>query len=447
MLPSFQHGQQKSSLSRPLNDAAFFCDEGFLQRSGWCLFCAVAWVALEMVRGRLLTGFPWNFLGASQYTFLPLIQIAEFTGIYGISFLVVWCSVAGFLAVISVIRHPARPWRWLADLALPLGVSTIVCSIGWTQVREHEQGRSSLRVSLIQPAFLQTLIWDDKEDSNRFNVLEKLVTSALKTQPELMIWPESAIPGLLDPVLDPETHHRVIQLLREKNVKVICASDEIVISGSNPETKKTEYDVYNSSYLIDSESGLSDRTYRKQRLVPFGEYIPLNNVLPFLGWFTPVQYGFTAGVSPVEFEIPDLGLKTSVLLCYEDNFPHGVRSHVGPETDFLINLTNDGWFGESAAQWQHAANAVFRTVENRVPLVRCTNNGLTCWISAAGRLHSVFSSVPDRIYDRGFYTADLPLLSKKDGALTSFYNRHGDVFGWSCLLGVSVLLFGKRSNQ
>ena len=131
--------------------------------------------------------------------------------------------------------------------------------------------------------------------------------------------------------------------------------------------------------------------YIKRKLVIFGEYVPLADWLPFLKYLTPIQGGFTPGRRPVSFPLPGLRAKTSVLICFEDIFPHLVREHVDDDTDFLVNLTNNGWFGESAAQWQHAANAVFRAVENGLPLVRCANNGLTCWVDATMYIHGMAS--------------------------------------------------------
>ena len=132
------------------------------------------------------------------------------------------------------------------------------------------------------------------------------------------------------------------------------------------------------------------------------------------------------------------------IICFEDSFPHGVREHVSSTTGLLVNLTNDGWFGEGSAQWQHAANAVFRSVENGVPMVRSCNNGLSCWIDSFGQVRRYFGEESGDIYGAGFVLFEIPL--KQSGNMT-FYNRYGDVFGWFCLgLSLVVLLmsFSKR---
>ena len=138
------------------------------------------------------------------------------------------------------------------------------------------------------------------------------------------------------------------------------------------------------------------------------------------------------------FSIPELGVKVSVLICFEDIFPHLGREYAEPDTDFLLNLTNNGWFGESAAQWQHAANAVFRAVENRIPLVRCANNGLTCWVDTLGGMHDAYFANTTDVYGAGFKTVQAPLLAPGEKRELTFYTRHGDWFGWTCF-GLTAL--------
>ena len=185
---------------------------------------------------------------------------------------------------------------------------------------------------------------------------------------------------------------------------------------------RDDFDVFNAAFLFDPE-GRFAAVYHKQKLVIFGEYIPLVRWLPFIKWFTPITGSFASGDRVVPFEmdslerrpparqesnadIPGAGsetgapdrVKTSTLICFEDVFPELAREYVQDDTDFLVNLTNDGWFGEGAAQWQQAAAAVFRAVENGVPLVRCCNNGLTCWADATGRLREIFKDQTGSVY-------------------------------------------------
>jgi apolipoprotein N-acyltransferase len=163
-------------------------------------------------------------------------------------------------------------------------------------------------------------------------------------------------------------------------------------------------------------------------------------------YLTPITGGFTAGENPITFDLHGLNAKTSVLICFEDMFPHYAREHAADEVDFLLNLTNDGWFGESAAHWQQAASAAFRAVENGRPLVRCANNGISCWIDRFGRMKDVYFENSRDVYQAGFKVIDVPVTAARR---STFYNRHGDWFGWSCvaIAGVALLMrlsFRKR---
>ena len=133
-------------------------------------------------------------------------------------------------------------------------------------------------------------------------------------------------------------------------------------------------------------------------------------------------------------------MKTSVLICFEDIFPHLAREAVEEDTDFLVNLTNNGWFGESAAQWQHATSALFRAVENGLPLLRCSNNGLTCWVDAQGRRRQIFRDGGGSVYGPGFMTAEIPLLAPGEKHPPTFYHQHGDWFGWACVAVAATTL-------
>ncbi|MEI9960767.1 MAG: nitrilase-related carbon-nitrogen hydrolase [Limisphaerales bacterium] len=188
--------------------------------------------------------------------------------------------------------------------------------------------------------------------------------------------------------------------------------------------------------------------------------------LPFLKWFTPITGGYAAGEFPSEFKIhgwgerprepqieldngssvasPRQSVHVAPLICFEDMFPQTARASVKDDTDFLVNLTNDGWFGEGAEQWQQAAAGVFRAVENGVPLVRSCNNGVTCWIDAHGQLRQIFKDQTGGIYGIGAMTFELPLPDEKPAP--TFYNRHGDWFGWGCV-GVASLIFVRKITK
>ena len=414
----------------PVASVDRFLSVAWWNRAGWAVLCAAGWTALEMARARVLSGFPWNFLGASQYTLLPLIQVASITGVYGVSSLIVWFSVAVGGALLVLVRRPSTPAIW-GQAAPPLLAvcCTVACGmIGTLRIPAPER---EIKVALVQPSIPQTLIWDAKENTARFQQVIALSEKALASKPDLLIWPESAVP---DP--GQESEPAIRRLLARHPVWLIFCGDsqEPLPSG------QTAY--FNSSFLVSPACSLGGICH-KRRLVIFGEYIPLLRWLPFLKWLTPIDGEFTPGDRPVQFNMPGLSAKTSVLICFEDMFPQEARDHVETDTDFLINLTNDGWFGDGAAQKQQAAGALFRAIENGVPLVRCTNNGLTCWIDPQGRIREI-ENEGGGIYGPGFITPKIPLRGPGRRAQT-IYNRYGDWFGWSCC-GISglFLLFAFR---
>jgi len=387
---------------------------------------AASWVALEMIVGRLFSGFPWNLLGASQYQLTPLIQIASVTGIYGVSFLVVWVSLSLMSAALMVIRRPALRWAWLGEVILPILTVSVMFGLGYRHLRQDSPADRTLRVTFVQPNVPQTVIWDSTKNLERFQQLIRLSEEGLTNQPALLVWPEAAVPTLVR--YDKDTFEAVTTLARAHHLWMIVGADDAERRSNAAEPDEADY--FNSSFLISPEGRLVG-TYRKQNLVILGEYVP--HWLPFLKYFTPIEGGFTAGNTAVTFELTNLQVKTSVLICFEDVFPHVARQAAREDTDFLVNLTNNGWFGEGAAQWQHAAGALFRAIENDLPLLRCSNNGLTCWVDARGRLRQLFQNKEGSVYGAGVMTADIPLLPLGGRRRPTFYHRHGDGFGWGCV--------------
>jgi apolipoprotein N-acyltransferase len=428
------------------------------RRNLWSLAGAAAWVALEIFRAHFLGGFPWNLVGTSQYQLTPLIQLASVTGVYGVSFLVVWSSLSLFSAGRMIFAKPNSRFAWQPEIFLPLFVVAGLFAAGEMKLTEKITATSSLRVTLIQPSVPQNLIWDESANSNRFQQLLSLTERALTNQTDLLIWPEAALPEF-----DDASYVAITNLVRTHHVWMIFNADDTVWR-ANAKTP-TDYDDFNAAFLFDPD-GKFDGVYHKRKLVIFGEYIPLVRWLPFVKWFTPIQGGYEAGDQPVQFELErrtpvrqeinvislnadrEIGAPTRVnaapLICFEDMFPQTARASVRDDTDFLVNLTNDGWFGEGAEQWQQAAAAIFRAVENGVPLVRCCNNGVTCWIDAHGTVRQIFKDATGGIYGPGALTFDLPLPDERPAP--TFCNRHGDWFGWGCF-GITILLLGAKIKK
>jgi apolipoprotein N-acyltransferase len=441
--------------------------ESWLQRTLWSLAGAAIWVALEMIRVRFLGGFPWNPLGASQYQLIPLIQIASVTGVYGVSFLVVWVSLSLFSAGRMIFHRPASRFAWQMEIFLPLAAVAALFAFGFARMNGKNPPGATLRITLVQPSIPQALIWDRNANTDRFRQLLELSEHALTNKTDLLIWPESAVPEF---EFDVANYSAITNLVRTHHLWLIFnAEDYVWRSGTGT---NSDYDVFNAAFLFDPE-GHFKNVYHKQKLVIFGEYIPLVRWLPFVKWFTPITGSFASGDRAVPFEmnihperrpparheanadIPDAGsetgalnrVKTATLICYEDIFPQLAREYVQDDTDFLVNLTNDGWFGDGAAQWQQAAAAIFRAVENGVPLVRSTNNGLTCRVDSHGRLREIFKDKTGSEYGVGSMTVEIPLRQPGEKRAPTFYNQHGDWFGWLCVGVTAILLVVKISGQ
>jgi apolipoprotein N-acyltransferase len=395
----------------------------------WALLGAAVWVGLEMILARIFGGFAWDLLGVSQYRMTPLIQLSSVTGVYGLSFLAVWMSLSLVGAGIVMIQRPTARSVWIGEVFLPVITVAILFNLGLRQIRQEAPATRTLKLTLVQPSIPQTLIWNANNDAPRFDELIRLSEEALTNQTDILIWPEAAVPKMLR--YDKETFDGITGLARRHRVWMIVGSDD---AEPRPQAlRRDENDYFNSSFLIGPDGQLIDR-YLKRSLVMFGEYVPLRDWLPFLKYLTPIEGGYTPGTKAVPFDLPLLGTKAQVLICFEDTFPHLAREKLGANVDFLINLTNDGWFGEGAAQWQQAATALFRAVENHLPLVRCANNGVTCWIDARGILRDVFRDNKGRIYGKGWLTVELPLPAEGTIHVPTFYTRHGDWFGWSCVV-------------
>ena len=408
------------------------------QRAWWTVLCAALWVASEMVVARFLSGFPWSLLGVSQYSIVPLIQIASVTGVYGVSFLVVWSSVSLAVALLRIVRQPGLRWGWLLELRLTLIALMGVMIFGVHRLRQRAETDRELNVALVQPSIPQLLIWDRSEDANRFNKILNLSKLALAAKPDLLIWPESSMPNFTE-----DNFRAITNLIAAHKVWMIFGADDVQRRASA--TDPGDVDYFNAAFLFDPDGRLI-ATYRKQHLVVFGEYLPLARALPFLRRIIPVPGDFTPGDKAVSFELSEPRARLAPLICFEDVIPGLTRQSARDDTDLLLNLTNDGWFGQSAAQWQQAANAVFRAVENGLPMVRCTNNGLICWIDSLGRLRQLLQSESGDVYAAGFMIAKIPLLPVGQKREPTFYHRHGDWFGWSCV-GLSLVAVVARVVQ
>ena len=415
-VPSGPAGRSWKAWTEAASDAA---RRPWARRASLLVTAAMAWVALEWIRARFLSGFPWAPLGATQWRQLPLIQVASVTGVYGVSFLVCWAGLSVGGALMAMAFRPQSRWSWTAEARLPLAAVLMVMGWGFWEIMqyrrlEHAAGERTLRLALVQPSVPQTLLWDAAEDARVFAKIEDLSRQALALQPDVLVWPEGSFG------LDGTNYLRMRAMLDGTGVDWVFGTEDAAESGGKLRR-------YNAAFLKRRDGTLFP-AYHKRRLVIFGEFVPLAEWLPFLRWLTPIGDGFAAGDRPVDFPLGTNAVASPVI-CFEDVFPHGVRDHVNPGTDFLLELTNDGWFSESAAQWQHAACAVFRAVENGVPLVRACNNGVTGWWDACGTPRSVLGEKEGDVYAPGVLLVSVPVGMPRT---ETPYHRNGDVFAMAC---------------
>ena len=385
---------------------------------------ATFWCGLEFLRGVLFTGFPWNFLAVSQYRSLPLIQAAAFGGVY----LVSWIIAVVNLAVCTLLlraKYRVRPW----PDPVVVGVTIVVLLAAWIYGRralaDEAFPAEPLRVALVQPNVAQRVKWDEEFVDHIYEKLDRLTRRAAASRPDLIIWPETALPDFLR--FSERSYGLITSLVAEVGVPLLVGTMDAEWDGDGSPV------YYNSSFLIGSDGEIHDR-YDKQHLVMFGEYIPFGRWLPFLRALTPLEESFTPGrdASPmlINGDIP-----AGVLICFEDTVAALALKAVRRGARLLINQTNDAWFDPSAGSWQHLANAVFRCVENRVPAIRCTNSGITCVVDVWGRICKVLADSRMNPRVEGVLDAEVRVPRRLRATL---YSRTGDLFGGGAAVATAM---------
>lgn len=385
---------------------------------------AIAWTAVEWLRGTILTGFPWNLM-ATVWSFSPAMsQSVALFGAYGLSFVTVLAAVApaALFGGTAAARRPVT--AVLAMVAL-----LIACALGGiartalAPAPEAEAMVPGVRLRLVQANIDQRLKW---EDSERVNTLRKYL--ALSSQPGAgpithVVWPETALPYFLS--TEPELLRILAQIVPPGGLLLTGA-----VRTDPPGTVPAQ--IWNSVHAID-DRGEVVATYDKFHLVPFGEYVPLRNILP-IEKITPGTADFATGPGPGTLELPGLP-PVSPLVCYEAIFPGGVTAPAGQRPQWLLNVTNDAWFGQSAGPHQHFASARLRAVEEGLPMVRAANTGISAVIDPYGRVLASLALGREGVLDAAlpealpatpfarFGNAILLVLLAAAGGATAILNR------------------------
>jgi len=424
-----------------------------LVRAAGMFGLAGLWVVVEWTRSWFLTGFPWLPLGASQWTVTPLLQIASFTGQKGISFVLIVFNF-GFAAYFHRLfneRHTGlrkrSPEFIIAILVLLVAVMPFLADLFRHNRLVGQEGEQRyVRVALVQPDIPQSVKWNPEYAGLSIKVLDELTMRAVPTAPELIIWPEAATPVPLKGWPESERMLKWVEGLaaRAKTPLLIGA-----VASEDP--KDPDNTLFNEAFVIDPERGVQPGSYQKRRLVPFGEYVPLRSLLGWLSTFTDVSTGDTqpgTSAMPLSVETRTGKVKAGMLICYEDIFPYLGVANMYAGAEIQVVLTNNAWFGEGSAAYQHAAHSVMGAVETRRPIIRCGNNGWSGWIDEYGNIRGVMtnpltppnSPSPDgaTIYFRGTQTFDV-MRDPEWAGRDSFYVRHGE---WFVLVSGMLVFFG-----
>jgi apolipoprotein N-acyltransferase len=407
---------------------------------GVLFLLALLWVGFEYLRSTLCTGFSWNTLGVSQYRNLAVIQIAEWGGVYAVSALIMLMNVAlamTGLRMAEIHRRRGRPRRHGELMAALL--LTAVC-VAWGVHKRLQLARaplqgSELRVAAIQPNIAQNEKWSEEFVAAIYERTGDLTRRVQGSGPGLIIWPETAVPYCAR--TDPKTRE-FAERLADLGAPLLVGSME---AEAGDETER----YYNSSMLFMPGQGMV-ALYRKQHLVPFGEYVPLDRWVPVLQRFAPLGISCTAGTTSTVFRLgafqPAAGdagasggadrraakneASFAVLICFEDTLAGLARAAVRNGARLLINQTNDAWFEGSWCAVQHLSHCVFRCVENRVPAIRCSNLGVTCFIDRTGMIDRMtLDLLQDGSTALTEYRVDAVRVPEAGMPLT-FYTRFGD---------------------
>ncbi len=399
---------------------------------------AAAWTTQEWLRGWVFSGWGWNGLGVALHDTWPLIQIAEFTGVAGLSFMVAFANVilvtTAYRLVLEARTHTTRPHF---DLTLTMAAIVGVLTFG-LRASQVSAPTKPLRVAAVQSNVPQNQKFDPQFTTKIFDKFRRLSEIALRSNPppDLLIWPESSMPG---PVLiEPESNKFVMDL-------TASAESDLLLGTIDEENR----DVYNAALLI-SDGGERVQLYRKVHLVPFGEYVPGRHRVPLLARIVGDQVpgDFSAGREYTVFSLTNSDAQVAPLICFEDTIGELVRHFVlstetNPGANLLVDITNDGWFLHSSGSHQHLANAIFRCVETRRPMVRAANTGVTCFVNQSGRITQVLRDESGSTFTEGVLTGEIKVPTEHD---LTFYTRHGELFAKACavitvfaMLAISVI--------
>lgn len=391
------------------------------------------WVSLEYIRTKALSGFPWELVGYSQHNFSEIIQIADITGVYGISAIIILCNAALCL----IFKHYKSKNSSTAGKSIiksTVFTALIVLSAflyGQMRITDYQKkSPGSIVATVIQGNIDQDQKWDSRFQTSStlkyIRLSEAAVSKSPANKPDFIIWPETATPFYY-------LHNKRLTRLVKNG---IMKTGSHYIIGTPSFIKENEnFTLFNSARLI-SPKGDPEGKYDKVHLVPFGEYVPLNEFIPFIDTLTAQSGNFSPGESGLTLNTEKA--KAGVQICFEIIFPELSAKMVQNGADLLVNITNDAWFGTGSAPYQHFSMVKFRAIETRRSLARAANTGISGFISPWGSTLSA-----SNLFEETSMTEKLPIFDD-----ITFYTKHGDLFVLLCFITAAMLFFfeynGKR---
>jgi apolipoprotein N-acyltransferase len=403
--------------------------ESAARRSPWlssvnnlrlAFFLAAAWVAQEWLRSVVFSGWGWNTLGTALHGQLVLIQIAEFTGVAGLSFLVAFTNVI-LLATVRrfILETQVKPMRPHFDLTITMAGIVGVMGFGLHAMQVKRESRP-LNIALVQSNIPREERFTAQFATKTFDLFTRLSRPALEgnARADLLVWPEGSMPG---PVLyDDLSQKFVADFSASAKTDLLLGTDDL-----------DETHAYNAAMLV-PEGGAPIQVYRKVHLVPFGEYIPGRHTIPLLARVVgdQVPSDFAFGKEYTVFKLTNDKARAAPLICFEDTIGDLTRQFVLAGANLLVNITNDGWFLHSAGSRQHLANAVFRCVETRLPMVRAANTGVTCFVNEFGHVTQTLLDENGSQFTEGTLVGQVAIPTNAE---PTFYVRYGEWVAYGCV--------------
>jgi len=431
-----------------------------VRRRQWplALVFPLIWTGSELLRAVVISGFPWFYLAHSQYNVLTLIQISDLVGAYGVSFVV--AAVNGAIADVILIRLATRNSLMglgrTARFSIGFAIVLVAATMVYGQFQLHrETTEVGPKVAIIQGDYLVSVDGPEVDDRDKMKTYFSMIEEAANEKPDLFLLPETPWIMYLNPEardffsVSRKSFARFKDYAARNNAYLVTGSASFLRTPNDLLAQERRY----NSAMVFGPDGSEPGRYDKIHLVYFGEVVPfrfgrlrfvylwLNRIMPFSGADRNFEYSLFAGDQFRSFKMepasrPGRFFRFGVPICYEDVMPYVSREFVSggsnqKRVDFLLNISNDGWYGHGSQQPQHLAICVFRAVENRVGIARAVTTGISAFIEPSGEVHDRVRGRPSQSWpgESGYAISSISVDSRY-----SLYSRFGDWFAWGCAM-------------